>query len=185
MAVTGERTPSVRPVPRRPTSYSSAVALAGACYRGRTLVITRNRPGLVDDQLSGAAVDNPQQFFADPPGASEPSGPSDSSNAASMSYSNAAATPGTAPVIRPSPITGAMASSTPVISSSVAPVASARVALHSRHTSGDPIAASAPTRTSAAVLAFKGPARRRAEPQPGLIAGGSFVRRSPACAKSR
>jgi hypothetical protein len=41
----------------------------------------------------------------------------------------------TAPTIRPSPITGAMASSTSVISSSVAPTASAWLLLHSRQTS--------------------------------------------------
>jgi hypothetical protein len=41
-----------------------------------------------------------------------------------------------------------------------------------RQTSGDPIAARAPTRTSTAVrLGIKGPVRRRAESQPGLIAG--------------
>ena len=42
---------------------------------------------------------------------------------------------------RPSPATGAMASRTSVISSAVAPAASARVLLHSRQTAGDPIAA--------------------------------------------
>ena len=41
----------------------------------------------------------------------------------------------TAPTIRPSPITGAMASITSVISSSVAPTASAWLLLHSRQTS--------------------------------------------------
>jgi hypothetical protein len=41
----------------------------------------------------------------------------------------------TAPTIRPSPTTGAMASSTSVISSSVAPTASAWLLLHSRQTS--------------------------------------------------
>ena len=41
----------------------------------------------------------------------------------------------TAPTIRPSPITGAMASSTSVISSSVAPAASAWLLLHSRQIS--------------------------------------------------
>src|SRR5690349_19488710 len=75
-----------------------------------------------------------------------------------MSYPNAPATPGAAPTIRPSPITGAMASSTPVISSSVAPAASAWLLLHSRQTSGAPIAASTPTRTTAAVLESHRPA---------------------------
>jgi hypothetical protein len=46
---------------------------------------------------------------------------------------------------RPSPVTGAMASSTSAISSSVAPAASARPALHSRHTAEDPMATHAPT----------------------------------------
>src|SRR5262249_14873844 len=72
-------------------------------------------------------------------------GSSSSVSAASTSYPSAAATSGAAPVTRPSPATGAIASSTPVISSSVAPCASAQVVLHSRQTPGDPIATSAPT----------------------------------------
>jgi hypothetical protein len=60
----------------------------------------------------------------------------------------------------------AAASSTPVISSSVAPAASAWVVPHSRQTAGDPIATSTPTRTSAAVLAFKRPDSGRARASP-------------------
>jgi len=74
-----------------------------------------------------------------------------------------------------------MASSTPVISSSVAPVASAWVALHSRQTSGDPIAASGPYPHQGRGLGIKGPVLGRAEAQPGLIAGAFFVdNRQPA-----
>src|SRR5215467_1278413 len=54
--------------------------------------------------------------------------------------------------MRPSPATGAMASSTSAISSSLAPAASARPVLHSRHTRGAPMATHAPTCSNAAVL---------------------------------
>ena len=47
-----------------------------------------------------------------------------------MSWPSAFATPGVASTTRPSPVTGAIASSTSVISSSVAPAVSARVMLH-------------------------------------------------------
>jgi hypothetical protein len=51
--------------------------------------------------------------------------------------------PEAAETTRPSPATGAIVSSTPAISSLVAPAASARPALHSRHTAGDPRATGA------------------------------------------
>src|SRR5262249_29112900 len=56
---------------------------------------------------------------------------SGSSSAAVMSYPSAIATSGAAEATRPSPVTGAIASRTSAISSSVAPAATARVALHS------------------------------------------------------
>jgi len=56
-----------------------------------------------------------------------------SSSAATLSYPRAIARSGAAAVIRPSPATGAIASSTSAISSSLAPAASARRAPHSRH----------------------------------------------------
>ena len=59
-----------------------------------------------------------------------------------------------------------MANSTSAISSSVALASSARVALHSRQTSGDPIATSTPTCTSAAVLRSRTRAPARPSPNP-------------------
>src|SRR5690242_7438138 len=83
-----------------------------------------------------------------------------------MSYPSPMARPGTAETTRPSPATGAMASSTPVISSSVAPAASARVTLHSRQAAGAPVAATAATRASSAVLASRRWAPGRPSPSP-------------------
>ncbi len=69
-----------------------------------------------------------------------------------MSYPSAVATSGAAQTTRPSPATGAIASRTSAISSSLAPAASARPALHSRQTGDDPMATDTATRSRAAVL---------------------------------
>jgi hypothetical protein len=60
----------------------------------------------------------------------------------------------------------AMASSTPAISSSLAPAASARPVLHSRHTVDDPMAADAATRSSAAVLGSSADGPAGSSPSP-------------------
>lgn len=81
------------------------------------------------------------------------------------------------------PATGAMASSTPVISSSVAPAASARVTLHSRQTAGAPVAATAATRASSAVW-HPGDAPRAGPARAWRAVRQRSRRRSPACARS-
>src|SRR6185312_9644870 len=77
---------------------------------------------------------------------------SDSSSAASTSYSSAVATLGAAETTRPSPATGAIASSTSAISSLVAPAASARAVLHCRQTADDPSATDTATCSRPTVL---------------------------------
>src|SRR5512146_1566086 len=57
-----------------------------------------------------------------------------------MSYPSAVPTSGAAATTRPNLATGAITSSTSAISSYVAPAASARSALHSKQTAGDPMA---------------------------------------------
>jgi hypothetical protein len=98
-----------------------------------------------------------------------------------MSYPTAIATSGAADTTRPSPATGAMASSTPAISSSLAPAARARPVLHSRHTAGDPMATDTATRSSAAVLGSRADGPGWVKPEPGLAFGEAFVdHRQPA-----
>ena len=90
---------------------------------------------------------------------------------------------GSGATIRPSPATGAIASSTSAISSSLAPAASARPVLHSRQTAGDPMATDTPTCSSAAVLGSRAdcrPGQARARPR----LRRSLRRSSPACATS-
>ena len=68
-----------------------------------------------------------------------------------MSWPSAIATPG-AHTTRLSPATGAMAGSTPTISSSLSPTASAHPVAHSGQTGRDPSAAAGATRSSAVAL---------------------------------
>src|SRR5436309_2105095 len=98
-----------------------------------------------------------------------------------MSYPGAVAISGAAQTIRPSPTTGAIASSTSAISSSVAPAAMARAVLHSRQTPGDPMATDAASCSSEAVLTSRAGCPGRAEPEPGLVPDEGFVdHRQPA-----
>src|SRR5215831_6000311 len=83
-----------------------------------------------------------------------------------MSYPSAVATPGAAETIRPSPATGAIASSTSAISSSPAPAASALVVLHSRQTADDPVATDTASRSSAVVLASRAEIPAGSTPSP-------------------
>jgi len=83
-----------------------------------------------------------------------------------MSYSSAVATSGAAETIRPSPATGAIASSTSAISSLVAPAASARAALHCRQTADDPMATDTATCSNATVLASRADVWARSSPNP-------------------
>src|SRR5215469_15296609 len=71
--------------------------------------------------------------------------------------------------MRPSPATGAMASSTSAISSSLAPAASARPVLHSRHIGDDPMATHAPTCSKAAVLTSSADAVAGSSPSPASL----------------
>src|SRR5215472_2687163 len=93
-------------------------------------------------------------------------GSPDSSSAASTSYSSAVATLGAAETTRPSPATGAIASSTSAISSLVAPAASARAVLHCRQTADDPSATDAATCSKPTVLLSRAAEPVRCGPNP-------------------
>ena len=81
----------------------------------------------------------------------------------------------------PEPGHGAIASSTSAISSSLALAASARPALHSKQTAGDPMATNTPTCSSAAVLGSRADAAAKATPETGLVFDEAFVdQRQPA-----
>src|SRR5277367_3129122 len=83
-----------------------------------------------------------------------------------MSYPSAVATSGAAQTTRPSPATGAIASSTSAISSWLAPAPIARAALQCRQTPGDPVATDAASCTSAAVLGSRTEVPARPSPSP-------------------
>jgi hypothetical protein len=86
---------------------------------------------------------------------------------------------GAAAAIRPSPVTGAIASSTSAISSSVAPAVIARATLHCRQTGDDPMVTDAPTWSSAAVFGARAdiPAGPSASPASLLTKPSSIIAR--------
>src|SRR5215470_721282 len=87
---------------------------------------------------------------------------------ASTSYSSPAATSGAADTTRPTPASGAIASSTSVISSSLAPATSARPTLQSTQAADNSRATDTATCNSATVLASSADASGSPSPNPAL-----------------
>src|SRR5580704_17579580 len=91
------------------------------------------------------------------------------------------ATSGAAQTTRPSPATGAIASSTSAISSSLALAANARPALHSRQTAAGQRATDTASWSSAAVSGSRADAEAGPKPEPGPVFDEAFVdHRQPA-----